>query len=200
MFYQCVWHLAGRTVILTALVATAQVVVPVRETAAQALAAVIQPVDVNSLKCILNILQALKRHDNWHVRHGAFTGIKYVLASRPEAAEELLPLTLPALLEGLQDSNDDIQAAAAQALVPMAPAVMQLGTQVSAWITNRHFLPLLSQPSQPHLQQYVTQAMTVITYKKTQRGMQLLGRADCGIAVIPAVFKRSCTIVPDLTL
>lgn len=59
-----------------------QVVVPVRETAAQALAAVLQGASLCSLQRVLQLLACMYTHHEWHVRHGAYTGIKYLLASR----------------------------------------------------------------------------------------------------------------------
>lgn len=53
-------------------------------------------------------------------------GIKYLLASRPETAEQLLPAALPVLLAGLTDKDDSVQAAAADALVPMAPLLLAM--------------------------------------------------------------------------
>jgi hypothetical protein len=53
-------------------------------------------------------------------------GIKYLLASRPEAAEQLLPSALPVLMAGLCDKDDSVQAAAAEALVPMAPLLLAM--------------------------------------------------------------------------
>lgn len=60
----------------------AQVVVPVRETAAQALAAALQATSLYSLQRVLGLLACMYNHHEWHVRHGAYTGIKYLLASR----------------------------------------------------------------------------------------------------------------------
>jgi len=106
-----------------------QVVVPVRETAAQALGAALQPADVPSLQRVMQLLTSMHQHHEWSVRHGAYTGIKYLLASRPEAAEELLPAALPVLITGLQDKDDSVQAAAADALVPMAPLLLSIANE-----------------------------------------------------------------------
>lgn len=59
-----------------------QVVVPVRETAAQALAAALQATSLLSLQRVMELLASMYNHSEWHVRHGAYTGIKYLLASR----------------------------------------------------------------------------------------------------------------------
>jgi hypothetical protein len=51
---------------------------------------------------------------------------------RPEAVGDLLQLTLPVLMAGLQDKDDSVQAAAAEALVPLAPMLLQMpGDEVS---------------------------------------------------------------------
>lgn len=42
----------------------------------------------------------------------------------------LLPLALPVLAAGLGDSEDAVQAAAADALVPVAPLLLELDRQV----------------------------------------------------------------------
>jgi hypothetical protein len=59
-----------------------QVVVPVRETAAQALAAALHATSLCSVQRVLELLASMYAHHEWHVRHGAYTGIKYLLASR----------------------------------------------------------------------------------------------------------------------
>lgn len=45
---------------------------------------------------------------------------------RPEAVGDLLQLALPVLMAGLQDKDDSVQAAAAEALVPLAPMLLQM--------------------------------------------------------------------------
>jgi len=45
---------------------------------------------------------------------------------RPEAVGDLLQFALPVLLTGLQDRDDSVQAAAAEALVPLAPMLLQM--------------------------------------------------------------------------
>lgn len=98
-----------------------------RETAAQALGATLQLTSLPTLQRVLQLLASMHQHHEWSVRHGAFTGIKYLLASQPEAAEVLLPAALPVLLAGLTDKDDSVQAAAAEALVPIAPLLLSLG-------------------------------------------------------------------------
>jgi HEAT-like repeat len=101
-----------------------QVVVPVRETAAQALAAALTPVSIPTLTRVMALLAGMHTHSEWSVRHGAMTGIKYLLATRPDAASLLLPAALPVLLAGLGDRDDSVQAAAAEALIPVAPLLL----------------------------------------------------------------------------
>jgi HEAT repeat protein len=114
-----------------------QVVVPVRETCAQALGAALQPLDIPSLRKVLQLLSSCYQwgatQRQWHVRHGGFTGIKYLLASRPDAAQQLLPEAMPLLLQGLQDGEDSVQAAAADALVPMAGLLGEVVPEVGLW-------------------------------------------------------------------
>lgn len=114
-----------------------QVVVPVRETAAQALAAALQATSLYSLQRVLELLSCMYNHHEWHVRHGAYTGIKYLLASRPDVVGDLLQLALPVLMAGLQDKDDSVQAAAAEALVPLAPMLLQLQAEDTvSWLRS----------------------------------------------------------------
>jgi hypothetical protein len=48
--------------------------VPVRETAAQALGAALQPTSLLTLRRVLELLASMHKHHEWSVRHGAFTG------------------------------------------------------------------------------------------------------------------------------
>jgi hypothetical protein len=47
----------------------------VRETAAQALGAALQPTSLLTLQRVLELLSSMHRHHEWSVRHGAFTGM-----------------------------------------------------------------------------------------------------------------------------
>jgi hypothetical protein len=58
------------------------------------------------------------------------SGIKYLLAVRPEAAPQLLLLARPALADALSDREDAVQAAAADALVPVAGQLLALDRRV----------------------------------------------------------------------
>lgn len=53
-----------------------------------------------------------------------------MLAARLDLAPGLLPAALPLLRQGLQDPDDDVRAACADALVPVAGALHHAGPQV----------------------------------------------------------------------
>eukprot|EP00873_Tetraselmis_striata_P035112 jgi/Tetstr1/455376/TSEL_042208.t1 len=107
-----------------------QVVAPVRETAAQALGSATKALPFSSLKAVMCLLKQLKDRQEWQVRHGCILGWKYILATRQDLAAELLPQALPSLTQGLQDKDDDVRAAAAEALVPVADALLAAGQGV----------------------------------------------------------------------
>jgi hypothetical protein len=74
----------------------------VRETAAQALGAAGRALPRAKLGALARHLAALVRRPEWEVRLGGLLGLKYLLASRADAAADLLPEALPAALAGLQ--------------------------------------------------------------------------------------------------
>lgn len=61
---------------------------------------------------------------------GGFCGLKYLLAARLDLAPALLPAALPLLRAGLADPDDDVRAACADALVPVAGSLGVAGPQV----------------------------------------------------------------------
>ena len=73
-----------------------------RETAAQALGAAVQPLGIDSLRVLLDQLQALARSEQWEVRHSGLLALKYVVAARPDTAAELLPLAVDIATAGLK--------------------------------------------------------------------------------------------------
>ena len=77
-------------------------VAPVRETAAQALGAAGRALPRPKIGALACHLAALVRRLEWEVRLGGLLGLKYLLASRADAAADLLPEALPAALAGLQ--------------------------------------------------------------------------------------------------
>ncbi|XP_066592225.1 TATA-binding protein-associated factor 172 [Prorops nasuta] len=111
-----------------------QVVAPVRETCAQALGSLLLllPTDkshegVNKgITGILSVMLKLLEHDEWEARHGALLALKYLLAVRTDLLDEILPKVFPATMKGLSDPVDDVGAAAASALIPVASALPRL--------------------------------------------------------------------------
>lgn len=111
-----------------------QVVAPVRETCAQALGSLFllmpggqQAKDTNGVfHGILSIVLKLLGHDEWEARHGALLALKYLLAVRDDLLDEMLPRVFPVIIQGLSDPVDDVGAAAASALIPVAYALPRL--------------------------------------------------------------------------
>ncbi|XP_033211353.1 TATA-binding protein-associated factor 172 isoform X2 [Belonocnema kinseyi] len=111
-----------------------QVVAPVRETCAQALGSLmlLMSKEKDKLDCdkdlmgILSVVLNLLEHDEWEARHGALLALKYLLAVRDDLLDELLPKAFPAAMKGLADPVDDVGAAAASALIPVASALPRL--------------------------------------------------------------------------
>ena len=97
---------------------------PVRETAAQALAAAARPLPSGAVASASSALLSLAgRDDAWEARHGGLLGLKYLFAVRPHLAARLAPAALPGALAALRDADDDVRAAAADALAPAAAAL-----------------------------------------------------------------------------
>ncbi|XP_076242888.1 histone acetyltransferase 1 [Calliopsis andreniformis] len=111
-----------------------QVVAPVRETCAQALGSLLllvpnQKNNGNKNKGIIGILSVMLKlleHDEWEARHGALLALKYLLAVRDDLLDDILPRVFPATMKGLSDPVDDVGAAAASALIPVASALPRL--------------------------------------------------------------------------
>lgn len=114
-----------------------QVVAPVRETCAQALGSLFKliPSKQHDTNCqdnndvlfgIVSVVLKLLKHNEWEARHGAFLALKYLLAVRDDLLDEVLPRVFPALMQGLSDDVDDVGAAAASALIPVAHALPRL--------------------------------------------------------------------------
>ncbi|GAA5868377.1 hypothetical protein JCM3774_003272 [Rhodotorula dairenensis] len=136
-----------------------QVVAPVRETAAQALAVLLPSMPASSSQQVRRILADMvhQRQDLsappadpskpkyiWQVRHSGLLGLKYVVAVQgrqllsvptpvkveedvmPDLASLELPLKLvvDAALVGLRDRDDDVRAAAAATLAPVAHEIV----------------------------------------------------------------------------
>lgn len=106
-----------------------QVVAPVRETCAQALGAALKYMHPSLVHETLNILLQMQNRQEWEIRHGSLLGIKYLVAVRQEMLQDLLPYILPACKAGLEDPDDDVRAVAAEALIPIAAAIVSLNGQ-----------------------------------------------------------------------
>ncbi|CAI5958436.1 unnamed protein product [Closterium sp. NIES-65] len=100
-----------------------QVVAPVREACGQALGVVLKYLPSRAVARTLDVLLQMQNRSEWEVRHGALLGIKYLIAVRQELLPSLLPSLLPACIRALQDSDDDVRAVAAEALLPAAKTV-----------------------------------------------------------------------------
>uniref|UniRef100_A0A8C4Q9L8 Mot1 central domain-containing protein n=1 Tax=Eptatretus burgeri TaxID=7764 RepID=A0A8C4Q9L8_EPTBU len=103
-----------------------EVVAPVRETCAQTLGVALQFMVIRAVHSTVSVLLQLLHVPQWEVRHGGLLGLKYALAVRQDMMEHLLPRVIPAMVEGLQDQDDDVRSVAAAALVPVADRLLQL--------------------------------------------------------------------------
>ncbi|XP_015108385.1 TATA-binding protein-associated factor 172 [Diachasma alloeum] len=106
-----------------------QVVAPVRETCAQALGSLVRlmpPTEDKGIMGILKFMLTLLKNDEWEARHGSLLALKYLLAVRDDLLDQLLPQAFPAVMRGLADPVDDVGAAAASALIPVAPSLPRL--------------------------------------------------------------------------
>ena len=99
-----------------------QVVVPVRETCAQILGIVSRNLPDQVIFRALEIFRtSFFPCKQWEARHAAFLGFKYILASvRQDLALEILGKFIKSLEGALDDTFDDVRAAAADCLVAAA--------------------------------------------------------------------------------
>ncbi|XP_073402650.1 TATA-binding protein-associated factor 172-like isoform X2 [Dendrobates tinctorius] len=103
-----------------------EVVAPVRETCAQTLGVVLKHMNESGVHNTVKVLLRLLTQEQWEVRHGGLLGIKYALAIRQDLIKTLLPKALPAIIEGLQDLDDDVRAVAAASLVPVVDSLVKI--------------------------------------------------------------------------
>ncbi|CAG0889106.1 unnamed protein product [Darwinula stevensoni] len=114
-----------------------QVVAPVKETAAQALSWVCYHQKEEHVEAVMQVLIELLKEKEWQVRHGGLLGIKYIFAARDDLQEKLVPSVFEQVFECLQDSMDDVAAAAANALVPIASRLLKaLPEQIPKLLTT----------------------------------------------------------------
>ena len=111
------------------------VVVPVRETAGQALGAVVQHLPPVSVKAVFRVLRRLvgsegtETENAWQSRHGGILGLRYVVAVRNDLLlkePELLDGVLDAVIKCLGDEDDDVRAVSAATLIPVADEVVSI--------------------------------------------------------------------------
>ncbi|KAG7202453.1 hypothetical protein KM043_018752 [Ampulex compressa] len=111
-----------------------QVVAPVRETCAQALGSLLLLIPNQKDKGstnegvaeLLSVMLKLLEYEEWEARHGALLALKYLLTIRDDLLDDVLPRVFPAIMQGLSDPVDDVGAAAAGALIPVASALPKL--------------------------------------------------------------------------
>lgn len=63
-----------------------------------------QPLPVSQAHALLSLLHQLIQQQQWDVCHGGLLGLKYLLAARTDASQELMSQALPAAILGLQVS------------------------------------------------------------------------------------------------
>lgn len=102
-----------------------QMVAPVRETAAQALGACLPPLPASTVDQLILIGLQMTNNGSWEVRHSGFLLLKQILGLRGSLED---PKLVQCVLGGLEDSMDDVKAAAADVLVSIAP---QLSSKLS---------------------------------------------------------------------
>ncbi|PXF49054.1 putative helicase mot1 [Gracilariopsis chorda] len=102
------------------------VVAPVRETAAMGIGAASRVMSEQVTRLLVDRVFYLLKTDassEWEVRHAALLGARYVLAVKDDMADELLRLSFGNIVDGLRDSDDDVRAVAAEALLPVASRI-----------------------------------------------------------------------------
>lgn len=119
----------------------------------------------SAVKSILNILLTLQAQSEWQVRHGGLLGIKYLLAVRKDMTDVLLPMVLSPLIGGLEDSDDDVRAVSATAMLPVVDQMLSMSDQVKVclmvrsglrctvdvdWVLVRETVQFVSQNVRPH--------------------------------------------------
>lgn len=112
------------------------VVAPIRETAGQALGALLQYMDSESIKAVYSILYKLVLQDKtgiqrriWQACHGGMIGMRYLVAVRHDimlAEQHLMDGVLSIVMRGLGDFDDDVRAVSAATLIPVSEEFVQL--------------------------------------------------------------------------
>lgn len=116
------------------------VVAPVRENAAQILAAVLRWIDNSTTTLIFNALGSLIKQENidkqcWEAKHGGLLGLRYFVSIKPEFIsndQQLLNDTANIVINCLRgdvndlDRDDDVQTVAASILLPITSQFVEL--------------------------------------------------------------------------
>ena len=112
------------------------VVAPIRETAGQALGALLQYMAPESVKAVYEILHRLVLQENlgtqrriWQACHGGMIGMRYLVAIRHDimlAEQQLMDGVLSIVMRGLGDFDDDVRAVSAATLIPVSEEFVTL--------------------------------------------------------------------------
>lgn len=116
------------------------VVAPVRESAAQTLAALLRHLDDDLCVRIFNCLEELVLQDSktvalpnkvWEATHGGLLGVRYFVSIKTDflLSKGLLGEVVKVVLYGLNQPDDDVQSVAAAILSPITNEFVRLDTQ-----------------------------------------------------------------------
>lgn len=98
-----------------------QVVAPVRETCAMVLGNVMKLMNSKQMRNVIDVLLQLTEQSDWQCRHGAYLGLKYLLAGCNErlCRDSIVSVIYPKVFHGLKDVVDDVVSVAAGAFIPV---------------------------------------------------------------------------------
>ena len=82
-----------------------QVVVPVRETCAQAFGAIASFMENEEILLAYDVLLRFQKSEKWEVRHGSLLGLKYLIAVRKDLIDIILPSVIESVIQGYVDSD-----------------------------------------------------------------------------------------------
>lgn len=112
-------------------------VVPVKESGGQALAAVLKHMPADSVNATFQVLRQLVASENdklpelsnhlWHMRHGGLIGIRYLVSTRNDLLskqQDLLDNVLTCVLDCLINEDGDVKAISAATLSPIAKDIV----------------------------------------------------------------------------
>ena len=106
--------------------AAPSVVAPVRETCAKLLGTLSTGMEIDTLGNLVAVLLNFQLRKQWHVRHGSFLALKFILCVRMDWLEKQ-PLTiLHSIVRGLGDPDEQVRAAAAETLAPLCSRFQEL--------------------------------------------------------------------------